>query len=199
MPYKTERYVHEDVEDYKDFDPRSIRTIKRGRYRIRIECPKGKWSPSKQKCKVGTRAVSVLKPRKKSSNPELVVVYNPLKRKGSSMKKKRRARNPKVKVRAKIGGRNRGYRQYVKYFCKHKKGGIKAAARSWRKARKAVTKGKKVLCRIKHKRRNPRKRARNKRGCKLSTWQKMVKKYGVKGAAKRRRAGKRAARKRKKR
>jgi hypothetical protein len=38
-------------------DPRSIRTVGRGATRIRVGCPKGKWSPSRRRCSVGTRMV----------------------------------------------------------------------------------------------------------------------------------------------
>lgn len=50
------RYIHEVVENKNKFDSRSFRvkTIKPG-VLITIGCPKGKWSPSKNKCKVGTR------------------------------------------------------------------------------------------------------------------------------------------------
>lgn len=45
-----------------DFDKRSFRTIIRGKNRIVIGCPKGKWSAKRNRCKVGTRAQTILKP-----------------------------------------------------------------------------------------------------------------------------------------
>jgi len=42
-------------------DRRSFRTIKRGKVKIVICCPKGQWR--RGRCKVGTRAQSILKPR----------------------------------------------------------------------------------------------------------------------------------------
>lgn len=46
-------------------DPRSLRTVKSGKAKILVCCPKGKWSRSR--CKVGTRAVSIDKPRGRRS------------------------------------------------------------------------------------------------------------------------------------
>lgn len=42
----------------------SIRTIKRGKVRILICCPRGKWKPRARRCKVGTRAISIDKPKR---------------------------------------------------------------------------------------------------------------------------------------
>lgn len=47
------------------FDKRSFRWISRGDVRMIIGCPKGKWSPGKGRCKVGTKAYVVLRPAKK--------------------------------------------------------------------------------------------------------------------------------------
>lgn len=41
----------------------SFRTIKSGKARIVICCPKGKWNKKTQRCRVGTTAQSVLRPR----------------------------------------------------------------------------------------------------------------------------------------
>lgn len=59
MPYSKDsksKYKHEVIENKNKFDPRSFRviTLKPG-VKATIGCPKGKWSPSKSKCKVGTR------------------------------------------------------------------------------------------------------------------------------------------------
>lgn len=48
----------------KFFDKRSFRTITRGKNKIVIGCPKGKWSPKKKRCKVGTVAQTILRPVK---------------------------------------------------------------------------------------------------------------------------------------
>ena len=41
----------------------SFRTIKRGKTRIVVCCPRGKWSKRSRRCRVGMRAQSILKPR----------------------------------------------------------------------------------------------------------------------------------------
>ncbi len=49
------------------FDPRSIRTVKRGAVRILVGCPKGQWNARGEKgaqCRVGLRAYEVIKPAK---------------------------------------------------------------------------------------------------------------------------------------
>ncbi len=56
------QYKHERLASMRGIDPRSIRTVTpRPGVRLRIGCPKGEWSPSAQRCRVGTRAVSMLK------------------------------------------------------------------------------------------------------------------------------------------
>ena len=42
------------------FDPRSFRTIRRGKARLTIGCPRGQWDAHRQRCKVGTRAQRIL-------------------------------------------------------------------------------------------------------------------------------------------
>ncbi len=51
------KYKHEVIESKTHFDPRSFRvkTINKC-VKLTIGCPKNQWSPSKQRCKVGTRA-----------------------------------------------------------------------------------------------------------------------------------------------
>lgn len=44
------------------FAKRSLRTTKRGKVRIVIGCPKGKWDKRKKRCKVGTRVQTILYP-----------------------------------------------------------------------------------------------------------------------------------------
>jgi hypothetical protein len=57
------RYRHERRASPGAFDPRSFRTIRRGKYRVVVGCPKGQWSPVRKVCKVGTRAQAVLRPK----------------------------------------------------------------------------------------------------------------------------------------
>jgi len=61
------KYKHEVIESKTHFDPRSFRviTLKPG-VKMTIGCPKGKWSPSKNKCKVGTRAQKIMRLKKVS-------------------------------------------------------------------------------------------------------------------------------------
>lgn len=63
------RYTRTILARKKDFDPRSFRYIKVGEKRILIGCPKGKWSPSRRKCKVGTRGVVKLTPKRANIVP----------------------------------------------------------------------------------------------------------------------------------
>jgi hypothetical protein len=61
--------VKEMMPDWKrKIDPRSIRTKtiwtkKGGKRLLRIGCPKGQWMPRVKRCKVGTRAISMLTPK----------------------------------------------------------------------------------------------------------------------------------------
>ena len=67
MPFsKNAKYIHKEILDIKDFDSRSIRTIELGSkgVKARIGCPKGSWSPSQDKCKVGTKIITKLIPKK---------------------------------------------------------------------------------------------------------------------------------------
>lgn len=59
------RYIRERQRPPSEFDPRSIRTITRGGKKIVIGCPKGHWDPKRKRCRVGTRAQSILHPMKK--------------------------------------------------------------------------------------------------------------------------------------
>lgn len=53
-PYsKKAKYTHKKVEDKENFDSRSFRVITLGTKGKKAT--KGEWSPSKNKCKVGTR------------------------------------------------------------------------------------------------------------------------------------------------
>ena len=44
------------------FDRRSFRWIRRGKAKILIACPRGKWNAPTDRCRVGTRAYAVLTP-----------------------------------------------------------------------------------------------------------------------------------------
>jgi len=56
------RFKHVHIASPSKFAKGSIRTIKSGKAEIRVGCPKGKYSKKTRRCKVGTRAVSILKP-----------------------------------------------------------------------------------------------------------------------------------------
>jgi hypothetical protein len=45
-----------------DFDRRSFRWITRGRTKLLIGCPRGKWKPRAQRCAIGTKAYAILTP-----------------------------------------------------------------------------------------------------------------------------------------
>ncbi len=67
MPFsKKAKYIHKEIRDIKDFDKRSIRTIPLGTSgkKARIGCLKGYWSSSKNECKVGTKIITKLIPKK---------------------------------------------------------------------------------------------------------------------------------------
>jgi len=60
------KYKHEHIRSSSKMAKGSIRSVvkKRGKKKIivRVGCPKGRYNKKTKKCKVGTRAVSVLKP-----------------------------------------------------------------------------------------------------------------------------------------
>lgn len=58
------KFRHKRIASPKAFDPRSFRTKKVGKSRVIIGCPKGKYSPSTGRCKVGTKAQAVLRPKR---------------------------------------------------------------------------------------------------------------------------------------
>ncbi|MEM5810223.1 MAG: hypothetical protein QW156_05025 [Candidatus Aenigmatarchaeota archaeon] len=56
------QYCREEVADPRLFDKRSFRTVSpRKDVRIIIACLKGQWDEKRQRCKVGTRTVSILR------------------------------------------------------------------------------------------------------------------------------------------
>lgn len=62
-------FCKEIVEPKRAFDPRSFRWLKRGKAKVLIGCPKGKWDARAERCKVGTRAHVVERPTKGSRCP----------------------------------------------------------------------------------------------------------------------------------
>lgn len=66
-PYsKKAKFIHEEVEPKENFDPRSFRVKPIGKHgrKATYGCPKGEWSPSKERCKVGMRMQKIMTPRK---------------------------------------------------------------------------------------------------------------------------------------
>lgn len=57
------KYIRKRQRSPKSCAPGSFRTIKRGKNRIVICCPRGHWNRKRQRCRVGTRAQSILKAR----------------------------------------------------------------------------------------------------------------------------------------
>lgn len=63
------KFKHERIKSPKAFDPRSFRTKRAGASRIIVGCPRGKYSSSAGRCKVGMRAQSILRPKR---NPTVI-------------------------------------------------------------------------------------------------------------------------------
>jgi hypothetical protein len=59
----TRNYVRKRQFSPKKCAAGSFRTIERGDTKIVVCCPKGEWDKRRQRCRVGTRAQSILKPR----------------------------------------------------------------------------------------------------------------------------------------
>lgn len=57
-------YCEKAVAPKKRFAPASFRWVPSGKSRVLVGCPRGKWKPRKQRCKVGTQAYKVLTPAK---------------------------------------------------------------------------------------------------------------------------------------
>lgn len=55
------RFCERTAASKRSFDRRSFRWVRRGRNWLLIGCPRGKWKPRAQRCKVGTRAHKILK------------------------------------------------------------------------------------------------------------------------------------------
>ncbi|MBA7496800.1 hypothetical protein ES702_07409 [subsurface metagenome] len=71
MPKTKTEFRHETVASKERFDPRSFRTKVLDGHRIVTGCPRGKWSPKTERCKVATEAQTILHPKDKAhrSNP----------------------------------------------------------------------------------------------------------------------------------
>lgn len=65
------RFIHEPLQSKKKFDPRSFRTKVSRAHRITFGCPKGKWSPTLEECKVPVQIQKILHPMEEAmlSNP----------------------------------------------------------------------------------------------------------------------------------
>lgn len=70
-PYSSRsRFKHERIESPSKFDKRSFRTITQpDGTEVTIGCPTGKFDAKRKRCKVGTRAQRVLKPKRRRKNP----------------------------------------------------------------------------------------------------------------------------------
>ncbi len=55
-------YCERQERSRSSFAKASFRWVMRGKTRILIACPKGKWNARSKRCRVGTRAYKVLKP-----------------------------------------------------------------------------------------------------------------------------------------
>ena len=65
MPYSAKaRFDHEKLFPKSRCDKKSFRTVKQGKHRIVICCEKGLWDSDHQICRVGTKAVTLLHPKK---------------------------------------------------------------------------------------------------------------------------------------
>ena len=68
------KYKTKHIQAASKFAKGSIRTVKRGKVRVRVGCPKGRYAKRSGKCKVGTRAVSILTPKNPRKNVWRVIV-----------------------------------------------------------------------------------------------------------------------------
>jgi len=85
MPIKKKgsraKYKHKKIESKSHFAKGSFRTVPAGKKsKVVIGCPKGKYSKKTKRCKVGTRAVTVLKknPGKKRAIVPFGDAYTPV-------------------------------------------------------------------------------------------------------------------------
>ena len=65
MPIEvTKNFVRRRLKSPRSCAPGSFRTVKRGRNRIVVCCPRGKYNRKSHRCRVGTVAQSILRKRK---------------------------------------------------------------------------------------------------------------------------------------
>jgi hypothetical protein len=63
------KFCHKRLASPKKFDRRSFRTITRGKVKVRIGCPRGKWDAKRERCETGTKAQAVLTPKRGATCP----------------------------------------------------------------------------------------------------------------------------------
>lgn len=57
-------YKRKKLRNWRTFCAKgSIRTVKSGKARVLVCCPRGRWKPRAQRCKVGTRAIAIDRPK----------------------------------------------------------------------------------------------------------------------------------------
>jgi hypothetical protein len=145
--------------------------------------------------------------RRRSLNPELMVVHNPGRHYRSragrvSLSVRHRRNNMRRKSRnlpltVKIGRKRHTYRRFIRAAMKGGKMTMKQAARKWKRSKKFHGYSKKRVSRNSWKghrkaharaarkgwrKRRMRRMGRSRRRCKANRWMKLVKKYGVKKA-----------------
>lgn len=75
------RFVHETIKRKGAFDPRSFRTVPQDSHRITFGCPKGYYSPSTGRCKIGVEVQKILHPIEETAlwkNPRGCPFSNPV-------------------------------------------------------------------------------------------------------------------------
>lgn len=73
-------FARERLESPKKFDPRSFRTLARGKARVVVGCPKGHWDPKTSRCKTSMKAQAILRPKeavRARKNPFLQTILPP--------------------------------------------------------------------------------------------------------------------------
>jgi len=80
------RFIHEPLQSKKKFDPRSFRTKVSRAHRITFGCPKGKWSPTLEECKVPVQIQKILHPMKEAMLSNPCPLSNPKKKKPKEKK-----------------------------------------------------------------------------------------------------------------
>lgn len=89
------RFIHELLQLKKKFDPRSFRTVVRRAHRITFGCPKGKYSPSTELCKVPVQIQKILHPMAEAMLSNPCPLSNPKKRFRIATVKMKERRGPR--------------------------------------------------------------------------------------------------------